>query len=92
MKAYLAHSSKNKTYVERVALLLGRARVIYDDMCFNPGEDFRDSIMDGLDKSGLFVFFVSKESLASDWVKFEIDEATWKILRREQGELGQAYG
>lgn len=83
LKAYLAHSSIDKTYVDRVALSLGRARVVYDKMYFEPGVDLRDSILDGLDKSRLFVFFVSKHSLESTYVKFEIDEANWKLLRDE---------
>lgn len=85
LKAYLAYSSEDKTYVDKVAHLLGRALVIYDTMCFEPGHDIRDLIINGLVKSRLFVFFASKRSLASTWVKFEIDEATWKLLRDEMG-------
>ena len=85
LKAYLAHSSEDKAYVERVAHLLGRALVVYDKMCFEPGVDFRDLIMEGLDSSRLFVFFASRRSLASSWVKFEIDEAFWKLLRNDMG-------
>jgi tetratricopeptide (TPR) repeat protein len=84
-KAYLAHSSEDKRYVGRVAELLGRARVVYDTMCFEPGVDFRDSILQGLDKSKLFVFFASKRSLKSTYVKFEITEASWQLLRDEMG-------
>ena len=63
LKAYLAHSSEDKSYVERVANLLGRSLVVYDKMCFEPGVDFRDAILEGLEKSRLFVFFASKRSL-----------------------------
>ena len=85
LKAYLAHSSEDKAYVERVAHRLGRALVEYDKMCFEPGVDFRDLIMEGLDKSRLFVFFASKRSLTSTWVKFEINEAEWRLLKDDMG-------
>jgi len=85
LKAYLAHSSKDKAYVDRVAHLLGRALAVYDKMCFEPGVDFRDSILEGLDKSRLFIFFASKYSLNSIYVKFEITEANWQLLREEMG-------
>lgn len=85
LKAYLAHSWEDKPYVDRVAHHLGRALVVYDKMCFEPGLDFRDAILEGLDKSGLFVFFASKRSLQSTYVKYEIDEANWQLLSGEMG-------
>jgi tetratricopeptide (TPR) repeat protein len=83
-KAFLAHSSKDKAYVDVVARKLSRARVVYDRQDFEPGLDFRDSIRRGLDESALFVLFASSESLKSTWVRFEIDEAE---LRRLSGKL-----
>src|SRR5437879_6529822 len=83
-KAYLAHSHADKPYVEVVVKRLSRARVIYDVQNFAPGIDFRDAIRAGLDQSSLFVSFASAESLASTWVKFEIDEAE---VRRRLGRL-----
>lgn len=49
-------------------------------MYFQPGVDLLESINKGLDKSRLFVFFVSRNSLRSFYVKHEITEAKWKIL------------
>lgn len=78
---YLAHSSLDKAYVSRVADRLGRARVTYAPLSFEPGIDFRDSIRNNLDKSKVFVFFVSRQSLRSTWVKYEIKEAEWRIIK-----------
>ncbi len=79
MKAFLCHSSTDKEYVRIVARRLSRARAMYDEMCFLPGVDFRDSIIKGLDSSDLFVFFVSRESLKSIWCRFELGEAERRI-------------
>jgi tetratricopeptide (TPR) repeat protein len=83
-RAFLSHSSEDKAYVDAVARRLSRSRVIYDRQNFEPGEDFRDSIREGLDSSEIFVLFASARSLASTWVKFELDEAE---TRRIAGRL-----
>ena len=87
MKAYLAHSSEDKKYVDIVVTRLGRARVIYDRFSFDPGYDFRKLIREGLDKSTVFIFFVSKSSLERTWVRYEITEAEWRII---QGKISGA--
>ena len=79
-RAFLSHSTEDKPYVDTVAHRLSRSRVLYDRQDFEPGEDFRDSIRRGLDESSVFVLFASARSLASSWVKFEIDEAETRRL------------
>lgn len=74
-RAFLSHSSEDKPYVDVVARRLNRSRVVYDRQNFEPGDDFRDAIRNGLNQSSMFVLFASARSLASTWVKFEIDEA-----------------
>jgi hypothetical protein len=74
-RAFLSHSAEDKLYVDIVARRLNRSRVVYDQQNFGPGVDFRDSIRAGLDSAAMFVLFASARSLASTWVKFEIDEA-----------------
>ena len=83
-RAFLSHSSDDKPYVDIVARRLSRSHVAYDRNNFEPGVDFRDSIRKELDASDLFVLFASARSLASTWVKFEIDEAE---TRRIAGRL-----
>jgi len=79
-KAFLCHSSKDKKYVEDLARKLGRAKVIYDAINFEPGKDFRSEILRNLDKAALFVFVASKNSLDSVWCKFEIKEGEFRAL------------
>ena len=85
MKAYLAYSSEDRRYVEVVAKRLGRQNIIFDRKSFEPGFDFRKLIRSGLDKSRVFVFFVSESSLKSTWVKWEIDEAEWQLIHGQIG-------
>ncbi len=82
LKAFLCHSSEDKSYVDIVAKRLGRRQVQYDTMCFEPGVDFRESIRKALAKSAVFVFFASRRSLQSLWVKFEIREGE-ELLQQE---------
>ena len=44
-KAFLCHSSRDKEFVRVTARHLGRAKVVYDEMTFEPGQDFRDQIL-----------------------------------------------
>jgi len=83
VKAYLAHSSEDKQYVEIVAKRLGRTHSEYAVKSFPPGFDFRNIIRNSLDKSDIFVLFASKKSLESTWVKFEISEAEWETIHEK---------
>lgn len=81
-RAFLSHSTDDKAYVEEVAVRLTPYRARIDSRAFRPGEDFRDAIRRVLDETGVFVLFVSKRSLESSWVSFEIDEGELRALRR----------
>jgi len=83
LKAYLAYSSIDKNYVRNVAKRLGRGDIIFDEMSFPPGFDFRDTIRKSLDTPCIFVFFASKSSIESTWVQFEIDEADWRLATQK---------
>jgi TIR domain-containing protein len=76
-RAFLSHSSREKPFVEAVAVALGRQHCVFDRYCFRTGHELQDAIERGLDSSALVVLFASKASLASEWVAFELDEA-WK--------------
>lgn len=75
MRAFLSHSSTDKNFVGEVAALLGRAKVVYDEFEFSTGDEFFEAITVGLERSGVFVLFASKESLSRYWVGVEIDKA-----------------
>jgi hypothetical protein len=73
-KAFLSHSSKQKDLVKQIANNLGKAQCVYDDFEFESGMPIFDEIIKGIDNSDVFVFFISDDSLNSDWVKKEINE------------------
>ena len=82
-RAFLCHSSVDKEYVRIVANNLGRAKIVFDEMFFDPGEDFRDAIRRGLDDSVLFVFFASQNSLKSSWCQYEWEVAHENLIKGE---------
>lgn len=75
-KAYLCHSSKDKkSYVELVANKFGPNKCIYNDITFEKGMKSIEEIEKGLDKTDIFVIFLSNASLESNWVKEELKRA-----------------
>ena len=66
MKVFLSHSSKQKSYVEQVANILGKENIIYDSWTFEEGNKSLEEIYKGIEKSGIFTFFISKDSLNSN--------------------------
>ena len=81
-RAFLSHSSKDKEFVQAVARELGRQYCIFDERSFDNGREFKESILEGINTSSIFVLFASKNSLTSDWVNFEIEEAWYKKIER----------
>lgn len=81
-RAFLSHGTPDKDLVNSVANNLGRAAVVYDVFEFQTGDDLRNSIVNGLSQSDIFVLFASKQSLSRSWVKFEILEAEKGITLR----------
>jgi hypothetical protein len=74
-KLYICYSSIDSEYVQIVARHLRRANIIFDEINFEPGGDFRTQIDKGLNKASFFVFIASKNSLRSFWCKYELNEA-----------------
>lgn len=70
-KAFLSHSTLDKTFVRAVAKRLGRQQVQLDEWFIETGEKFTKALPAALEKSEIFVLFASKASLNSTWVKFE---------------------
>lgn len=87
MKAFLSHSSHDKHLVAPVYKYLGPSKAHFDEATFDPLSRSYDEIIASLRESSLFVVFVSKNSISSEWVQEEIasavDKATvGKILPR----------
>lgn len=58
IKAFLSHSSSDKdSYVRNVANWLQKDNIIYDEYTFEEGEKPLDEIINGLNKSEIFVLF-----------------------------------
>lgn len=83
MKAFLSHSSSDKELVSQVARHLGNARCVYDEISFEPGRKTLTEIFKGLGETDLFVFFISRVSLDSDWVQAELLRAN-ELLEEDQ--------
>jgi tetratricopeptide (TPR) repeat protein len=89
MKAFLSHSTIDKIFVSEVARNLHREFVTYQEYSFDHGEEFKNEILKGLEKSQIFVLFISRASLDSFWVNFELDQASMRLLEKR---LAKAVG
>ncbi|MFN4165175.1 MAG: TIR domain-containing protein [Ferrovibrio sp.] len=70
MKAFLSHSSKDKNYVREVANHLGAGRCEFDEATFESTLNVA-AIHKALQRCDLFVLFLSKDSLESQFVAEE---------------------
>lgn len=79
---FVSHNHKDKVVVEQVAIRLrdifGEENVFYDSWSMQPGDGIIDKMNEGLKDCELFLFFVSKNSLASNMVKLEWQNALMK--------------
>lgn len=88
-KVFLSHSSKDKEhFVAEVAKRLKRNNVIYDEYSFEEGGKTLTEIINGLDVSDLFVFFISDNSLNSEWVKIEVSDLKQRL---DDGKIKKFY-
>ena len=79
---FLSHNHKDKGLVEQIAIRLkesfGQESVFYDSWSIQPGDGIIEKMNDALGKCRLFLFFVSKNSLQSNLVKLEWQNAVMK--------------
>jgi tetratricopeptide (TPR) repeat protein len=80
MKVFLSHSSKDKRIVEQVFQGIGAASCIYDRETFEEGKRSAEEILRGLSRSDIFVLFLSKNSISSQFVISEINFAIEKLF------------
>lgn len=82
---FLSHNWKDKPVVEQVALRLrnifGQNNVFYDSWSIQPGDGIIDKMNEGLSNCQFFFFFVSANSLASNMVKMEWQNAIFKAAQ-----------
>lgn len=89
-KVFLSHSSKNKDYVRPIFEYFGGDRCVFDEMTFEIGMQTLKEIFKGIDDTDIFVFFISNDSLESDWVKEEIYHAQ-ENLNNDNKKLSQIF-
>lgn len=82
---FLSHNFNDKPIVEPIAIKLatifGMNKVFYDSWSMQPGEGIIDKMNEGLSQCKFFFFFVSKNSLASNMVKLEWQNALYKATQ-----------
>lgn len=89
-KIFLSHSSKDKNYIRPIFDYFGGDRCVFDEMTFEIGMPTLEEIFKGIDETDIFVFFISNDSLDSEWVKKEIYTAE-KQLNNDVKQLLQIF-
>jgi tetratricopeptide (TPR) repeat protein len=84
-KAFVSHSSADKPLVERVAGLVSAARWEIDSHTFEEGKSSAAEIFEALSRSDLFVLIASAKSMASTWVKSELELAQHMLYSKKLG-------
>lgn len=83
----ISHTSKDKAIVEpianRLAQVYGQEKVFYDSWSIQPGDGIIDKMNEGLAICKYFFFFVSKNSLLSNMVKLEWQNAIMKATNAQ---------
>ena len=82
---FLSHNFNDKAVVEQVALKLraiyGQDNVFYDSWSIQPGDGIIDKMEEGLNNCKFFFFFISNNSLKSNMVKMEWQNAIFKAAQ-----------
>ncbi len=75
--AFLSHSSKDKTFVRQLAADLTRNNITVwlDEQRIKVGDSIADKVSQGLAESDYFLVALSDDSVQSEWVKKEMNQA-----------------
>lgn len=84
IKAFISHSSKQKEFAQMLVDKLGRGRCYIDCYDFEPAYKTADEIVDKIEKSTVFVLLLSKESIQSDWVNYEMKLVQEKLATKDK--------
>jgi hypothetical protein len=84
--AFLSHSSKDKAFIRQLAadLTAQGIAVWLDEQRIRVGDSIPDQIAQGLAESDYFVLAISANSVGSEWVKKELNNALVKEVERRQ--------
>lgn len=82
---FISHNSKDKPVVEPIAIelakIFGSDNVFYDSWAIQPGDGVIDKMNVGLEEMVYFLFFISRNSLSSNMVKLEWQNALYKATK-----------
>ncbi len=85
---FISHTHKDKpivdTIVQKLAAVFGKDKIFYDSWSIQPGDGVIDKMNEGLGDCKFFFFFVSKNSLLSNMVKIEWQNA---IIKATKGDV-----
>ena len=85
---FISHTHKNKpivdTIAQRLSAVFGQQTIFYDSWSIQPGDGIIDKMDEGLRNCKFFFFFVSKNSLMSEMVKLEWQNA---IIKATKGDV-----
>lgn len=84
-KAFVSHSSADKPLVEEIVKTVSAARWEIDSYTFEEGKRSASEILAALKRSDLFVLIASANSIASGWVKSELELAQQLLYSRQLG-------
>ena len=89
IKAFISHSSTQKSFVEKLVETLGRTLCIIDEYDFEPAKKSKDEIFRKIRNADIFILLISKSALTSQWVQLEVGKARDRI---EEWGCGGVYG
>ena len=75
MNIFLSHKWKDKPIAYRLKEVYPANSIFYDSWSIKPGDGIIDKMNEGLKKAGYFFFFISVNSLQSEMVKLEWQNA-----------------
>lgn len=82
---FLCHSSEDKPLVKMIAEKLKKEsiKVWIDEAEILPGDSIITKIKEGIDKTRFFLAFISENSIKSNWVKYELENALTGEINRK---------
>jgi hypothetical protein len=82
--AFLSHSSRDKPFIRQLAadLKANGVQVWLDELNIKVGESIPEKISQGMAESDYFLLAVSQNSVASEWVKRELNSALIKEVEK----------
>jgi tetratricopeptide (TPR) repeat protein len=81
--AFICHSSKDKEFVITLAESLSREHIWVDIWDMDLGEDLVSRIEKGIEGASEFIIILSKNSVSSKWVNYELNMALTRWLEDE---------